>query len=133
MNKYSHPVGIGYFKYSEYLKDRDTEYPLPDQFKDNMVKLLNTISQIREKWGKPIHISSGYRPGRFNKAAGGATNSAHLSCEAVDLVDLDGSLAKFCEPLLQSLDLYMENPKRTPGWVHLQTRRTKSGNRVFQP
>jgi hypothetical protein len=133
MQKYSHPVGIGYFKYSEYLKDRDIEYPLTEEHRSNMTQLLYVISQIREKWGKPIQISSGYRPGRFNKAAGGAINSAHLTCEAVDLVDSDGSLAKFCEPLLQPLDLYMENPKRTNGWVHLQTRRTKSGNRVFQP
>jgi uncharacterized protein YcbK (DUF882 family) len=133
MTKYTHPVGIGYFKYSEFLKDREIEYPLTEQQRINMVFLLDVISTIREKWGKPIQISSGYRPGRFNKAAGGAEKSAHLTCEAVDLVDHDGSLAKFCEPLLQQLDLYMENPKRTPGWVHLQTRKTKSGSRVFQP
>jgi hypothetical protein len=133
MTKYSHPVGVGFFKYSEFLRDREIEYPLSEEHRINMAFLLDVISTIREKWGKPIQISSGYRPGRFNKAAGGATNSAHLTCEAVDLVDSDGSLAKFCEPLLQSLDLYMENPKRTPGWVHLQTRKTKSGNRVFQP
>lgn len=133
MNKYSPPIGVGYFRYSEYLKDREIEYPLTEEYGLNMVLLLDAISIIREKWGKPIQISSGYRPGRFNKAAGGALNSAHLTCEAVDLVDKDGSLAKFCEPLLQTLDLYMENPKRTPGWVHLQTRKTKSGNRVFQP
>lgn len=128
-------LGSKYFKTSEYLKDREIEYPLPDQFKENMKALLAKLDTVRFEWGKPLNISSGYRPGRFNKAAGGATNSAHLTCEAVDLVDTDGSLAKFLnnEERLKIYGLYLENPVRTPGWCHLQTRATKSGNRIFNP
>jgi hypothetical protein len=126
-------LGSRYFKTSEYLKDREIEYPLPDQFKENMKALLAKLDTVRFDWGKPLTISSGYRPGRFNKSAGGSRKSSHLSCEAADLVDKDGSLAKFCmEPgRLERWELYLENPARTPGWVHLQTRPTRT--RIFNP
>jgi hypothetical protein len=35
--------------------------------------------------------------------------------------------------LLEQYDLYMEDPLYTTTWVHLQTRPTKSGSRVFKP
>ncbi len=128
-------LGSKYFKYSEFLKDREIEYPLSDTLKTNMSVLLNRLDVLRHDWGKPMIISSGYRPGRFNKAAGGAPSSAHMTCEAVDIQDRDGELAKFLseEGLLASYGFYMENPSRTPGWCHLQTRATKSGNRIFMP
>lgn len=99
-----------------------------------MENLLTKLNILREKWGKPMTITSGYRPGRYNTAAGGARNSAHLTCEAVDIADADGSLKKY---LLKNLDLlekaglWMEHPDRTPSWCHLQTRAVK--NRVFNP
>jgi hypothetical protein len=81
-------------------------------------------------------VSSGYRPPSVNRRVGGAPNSAHLTCEAVDLRDMGGTLGKFLvkrQDLLVTHDLYMEDPKVTTTWVHLQTRPTKSGSRVFKP
>lgn len=128
-------LGSKYFKTSEYLKDREIEYPLSPILVSNMKHLLELIDVVRMEWGYPLQISSGYRPGRYNKTAGGSVNSAHLTCEAVDLVDIDGSLARFCANVnkLAGWGLYMENSERTPGWVHLQTRAPKSGNRIFNP
>lgn len=127
-------LGSKYFKTSEYLKDREIEYPLDDVLKQNMKALLAKLDIVRLDWGKPLVISSGYRPGRYNQVAGGAKNSAHLTCEAVDLVDSSGDLAAFLtEDKLVIYGLYLENPVRTPGWCHLQTRAPKSGNRIFNP
>lgn len=81
-----------------------------------------------------MFVSSGYRPGRFNKAAGGASRSSHMTCEAVDFKDADGSLAKWCLAnltVLKDAGLYLENPTKTVGWLHVQIRPTK--NRVFNP
>ena len=127
--------GSRYCSYAEFLKDREIEYPLSEEANLNMLDLLLRLDVVRKEWGRPLTISSGYRPGRYNKTAGGATTSAHLTCEAADLVDKDGTLAKFCAEAgrLEGWNLYMENPTRTPGWVHLQSRRPKSGNRIFNP
>lgn len=115
---------------------RDLEYPLGPIEEANLAKLLDKVNVIRARYGKPMYVSSGYRPGTYNKAAGGAPNSSHKTCEAVDFRDKDRELTKWLlqnSKILEELDLYMEHPLHTPSWVHLQTRPTKSGSRIFKP
>jgi hypothetical protein len=45
---------------------------------------------IREHFGKPIHVSSGYRSKDLNKAIGGSQTSQHSKGQAMD-IDMDGS------------------------------------------
>ncbi len=83
-----------------------------------------------------VKVSSGYRPGHYNKDAGGAPNSAHSTCQAVDFYDLDGKMDFYCLanlPILKRCGLYLEAPTGTQGWSHLSTRRPNSGARVFIP
>ena len=57
------------------------------------LKLLaeNIFEPIREHFGRPIFISSGYRSAALNKATPGAsTTSQHSKGEALD-IDLDGT------------------------------------------
>jgi hypothetical protein len=123
----------------EILKGRDRDYPLSLEMESNLNKLLDAVNKIRLAWGKSLVVTSGYRPGHFNKSASGAKKSAHLTCEAVDFSDPNGEFGKWCLnnlKLLEEAGLYMESPLYThepPGkrWVHLQIRPTK--NRVFIP
>lgn len=81
-------------------------------------------------------VSSGFRTPGANKAANGAKQSAHMTGQAVDLEDKDGSLGRALTAnpgLLDQFDLYIENPYYTAGWVHLQSRPTLSGRRIFTP
>jgi hypothetical protein len=58
---------------------------------ENFKKLaLNIFQPIREHFGKPIIISSGYRSAELNKAIGGSLSSQHSSGEAID-IDMDGT------------------------------------------
>lgn len=43
------------------------------------------LDKVREMWGKPIGVNSGYRSYELNKAVGGAKNSQHLRGEAADI------------------------------------------------
>jgi hypothetical protein len=123
-----------YFTREEYTKGRDVDEPLNEEQENNLDQLLQVMDKFREAYGKPLSISSGYRPSGVNASVGGAKKSAHMSCQAVDFFDPDGEVAKFCMnniDLLIKLDLYLESPAHTKGWVHLQTRKTK--NRIFIP
>lgn len=125
-----------YVTVSEYLKGREVKYPLGWKLTSNMKVLLKKINILRGKYGLPFIVNSGYRPGHYNRDAGGSIKSAHITCEAIDLQDRDLKLSTWLlnnRNLLEELDLYMEDPKYTKSWVHLQTRPTKSGNRVFIP
>ena len=60
--------------------------------KELIEKLLNPI---REAWGGPIIISSGYRCPKLNSRVGGSSTSAHLTGYAADLIPGNGQRAKF--------------------------------------
>ena len=50
-----------------------------NSLKDNLNKLIdNVLDPLRELYGKPIIVNSGYRCIKLNKAIGGAKNSQHL-------------------------------------------------------
>jgi hypothetical protein len=118
----------------EVLMGRDAENPLTKEMEANLAKLLEALNKFRSRYGKPMVVSSGYRPGKYNKSAGGAKNSAHLTCEATDFADADGKLKAYVKTnpsVLEECGLYMEDPERTKTWIHLQIRATK--NRVFKP
>lgn len=125
---------------TEYLtsKDkvrRDIAAPLTPAMRSNMEKLLIALNLIRDLYGKPMVVSSGYRPSVINAATPNASKtSCHLTCEACDFDDKDRKLVQWLlrnMDLLERAGLYMESPINTPTWVHLQTRAPRSGKRVF--
>ncbi len=52
----------------------------------SLVQLIdNVLDPIRERWGKPIYVNSGFRCKRLNEAVKGASNSQHMKGEAADI------------------------------------------------
>lgn len=51
-----------------------------------LTRLAKEVLQpIRDKWGKPIVITSGFRSEKVNKAVGGVKNSQHRLGQAADI------------------------------------------------
>ena len=106
---------------------RDNEYPLSDLLLKNVSILIGKINILEGICPLKFKVTSGYRPGKYNLAAGGALKSSHVTCEAVDIADNRGLLKDWCLKninKLSELGLFMEDPAKTPTWVHLQTRKT---------
>lgn len=60
-------------------------YPNPVQV-ENLQKLVkNVLDPLREKYGKPIKVNSGFRSAALNTAVNGAINSDHLHGFAADI------------------------------------------------
>ena len=117
---------------------RDAEAPLDETKKLNMQVLLERVNKLIAYTGfRNLTVRSGYRTPAINTACGGSKNSAHLTCEAVDLTNDGGHLANELTAnnakLLTMFNLYMEDPTVTPTWVHLTTRAPKSKRRIFKP
>lgn len=95
---------------------------------ENFKKLAENIFEpIREHFGVPIHISSGYRSKELNSAIGGSATSQHCSGEAID-IDMDGSASgvtnaqvfNFIKDNLQFDQLIWEfGSDSNPDWVHV--------------
>lgn len=56
------------------------------EIENNLNQLItNILDPLRESWGNPIIVSSGYRCQELNKAVGGAKTSQHLLGQASDI------------------------------------------------
>lgn len=98
-------------------------------------ELVVVLQCIREHFGKPLHITSGYRTAVHNAAVGGSKNSQHLLGKAADFW-VEGvavaTVAAYAESLLPGrggIGRYpkdAKHPNRKTGWVHVDTRANKS-------
>lgn len=119
-------------------RDKTHKDEYTQEISDNIDKeLLPKLNEFRKAYGKPMRVSSGWRPPTVNaKVKNAAKRSNHQLGLACDFVDKDGLLDKFCMDnlqLLETIGLYLEHPDATPGWCHLQCVPPRSGNRVFKP
>lgn len=80
-----------YFTLDEFTKSNEAYkrgiYNIPGSREvDNIVDLINVVlDPLREAYGKPIVVTSGYRCDKLNKAVGGAKNSHHRFGMAADI------------------------------------------------
>ena len=96
-------------------------------------EVLTVVLQcIREHFGKPVTITSGYRTAAHNAAVGGAKSSQHLLGRAADIrvqgVSVE-DVAAYAESLLPDwggVGRYPVKAGRATGWVHLDTRAEKA-------
>ena len=120
---------------SETAKRRGiSNMPTPEHI-ENFKKLAENVFQpIRDHFGVPIRISSGYRSEALNKAIGGAgkmvngkyvPSSQHCTGEAID-IDLDGTsitnkqIFDYIKANLEFDQLIWEfGTDANPDWVHV--------------
>ena len=100
------------------------------------VERVNDLLQRANR--SDIHeVRSGWRPQGINDVtANSAAHSRHLTGQAVDLPDTDRNLATWCVDNLDDLEavgLWMEDPRWTPTWVHLQIVPPRSEKTVYIP
>ena len=94
--------------------------------------LVVLLQAIREHFGKPVTITSGYRTAAHNTAVDGAKSSQHLLGRAADIQVQDTdplAVAAYAESLMPGwggVGRYPVKPGRARGWVHVDTRPNKS-------
>lgn len=100
--------------------------PLPEHLDNMKILAVNVFEPIREHFGVPIYISSGYRSEALNKAIKGSKSSQHCKGQAMD-IDMDGSglisnadVFIFIRSSLQFDQLIWEfGDTNNPDWVHV--------------
>lgn len=123
------------------MKCRDgTEYPA--LWADRLVELFTQLDVIRQWWGGPLVVVSGYRTPAHNTQIGGAGQSWHVEGRAVDLRPIGSPLtvhdihrlhnvinqliSENRIPLIGGVGVYPLHKRAdgmlVPGWVHVDTR-----------
>lgn len=110
--------------------------PTPEHLENLKVICEEVFDKVREHFGVPIYISSGYRSAALNKAIGGSATSDHNNGRALDL-DQDGhgngvrnkDVFNFIKDNLEFDQLIAEgsNGSGDMNWVHVGYR--KGANR----
>lgn len=71
---------------SDTAKEKGIDNTPNGEILHNLDRLISDIlDPIRERWGKPIYVTSGYRCSRLNKLVGGAPTSQHVLGKAADI------------------------------------------------
>lgn len=80
-----------YFSFQEFERSETaTRYAIdnsmPEAAKANVAVLVDwVLDPLREAWGRPIYVNSGYRCPELNKAVGGSKTSHHMRGMAADI------------------------------------------------
>jgi len=108
-----------------------------DEHLKNLQVVVDEIAQpLRDHFGKPVRINSGYRSPALNDAIGGSKKSQHSKGEAIDLeidgvsnMEVAGWITENCDYDQVILEFY--NPAEGPnsGWVHASCKADLSQNR----
>ena len=70
----------------------------PKEAEENLRSLVEQVlDPLREAYGRPIHVNSGYRCPRLNRLVGGSPNSQHMRGEAADIRPVVGNEADLPE------------------------------------
>lgn len=113
---------------------------MPELVEAHVVELVDKLlDSLREAWGGPLTVSSGYRCEELNRAVEGSTTSAHLDGWAADLVpDKDDprgveGLISFAVEWLTStgipFDQCINEKSGNSRWLHLGIRNREGKQR----
>ena len=92
---FSAPVG-SFISVGEVLQYDSRRIPAKGSNEEAAILLIcREFDEIRQAWGLPIGVTSGYRPEPFNAEVGGAPESFHVTGMALDIYPCDGQLDDF--------------------------------------
>lgn len=97
--------------------------PTPEHLENIKILCEKVLEPLREHFGHPLNISSGYRSKTLNYFIGGTLKSQHLEGKAVDL-DLDGTSygttnKMLFDYILKNLDFDQVINEYDYSWVHV--------------
>ena len=84
-----------YFTVGEVTQGDRRRVPSDPTVIKNILALAHELDKIREAWGKPIGVTSWYRPRAINRAVGGVQDSQHINGGAADIYPIGGDIFAF--------------------------------------
>ena len=95
------------------------------------------LDPVREKFGLPITVTSGYRSEALNRAVGGSRTSQHMTGDAADIVcrsTTNSALFRLMEQMVRNGEIevgqliWEGGTAETPAWIHVSNPREGKKN-----
>ena len=97
----------------------------PPDIKVKLTSLANDcLDPVRELWGKPIHVNSGFRCKQLNDAVGSKDTSQHLRGEAADITTGSKEGNKRLFDMIVASDIKFDQliDESNYSWIHISYR-----------
>lgn len=125
---------IAEMTYSDMARQKGIDNTPPPAIKVKLTSLINNLlDPIREAWGGPIYVNSGYRCPVLNKAVGGVPTSQHQKGEAADLTVGSPELNQQLFDLIAKGDFDFDQliDESHYGWVHISYSAGKNRHKIL--
>jgi len=114
-------------------KGINEQYTPPQEVVGNLDTLARLVLQpLRDKLGKPLNVSSGYRCTRVNTAIGGVHNSQHLFGQAADTEVPGMTIEDWFKWVLESGIEFDQLIQEFNQWVHISYNEGHNRHEVFR-
>jgi zinc D-Ala-D-Ala carboxypeptidase len=124
-----------HFTIKELCKTNRALPNVPDkQVEANLADLIiNVLDPLREIYGRPIRVNSGYRSPLVNAAVGGAKNSDHLYGMAADITTGSKSDNALLFKLIRDNFTYKQLiDEKDFSWVHVSFDKNNNKKQILQ-
>lgn len=93
----------------------------------------NILDPLRERYGKPIRVSSGYRSEKLNRSVNGATSSQHRLGEAADItVGSKKGNRELYEIIRNELSFDQLIDEKDFSWVHVSFKKGRNRKQLLK-
>lgn len=128
-----------YFTVSELIRSdtaqqKGIDNTPPPAIKVKLTSLINNLlDPIREAWGGPISVNSGYRCPVLNKAVGGVPSSQHQKGEAADITVGSPELNQQLFDLIATGDFDFDQliDESHYSWIHISFAAGKNRHQIL--
>ena len=123
------------FTLAELIRTSSTYPNKPSTLEKIALKQLavKVLQPLRDAYGKPITVNSGYRSPLVNKSVGGVPTSQHVKGEAADITSGSKQENKVLFDLIKNtLDFDQLINERDYTWIHVSFRTGKNRKQILK-
>ena len=96
----------------------------------------NLLDNLRQDWGSPIRVTSGYRCPLLNRLVGGVKNSLHIEGKAADIQPIGRKFEDFTAFLVEWLkdkdfDNCIIEKSGSSRWIHISFDAKRNRRKIF--
>lgn len=130
-----------YFKFIEMINSAKAaefsidNFPKDCDIIDNIIYTMECLDKIREEYGLPLYISSGYRCPDLNTKVGGKETSQHLKGQAADVnlgsTEKNRAFFNWCSCNKDDVNFDQLIDESHFSWVHISFKKENNRKQVL--
>ena len=110
-------------------------WPKDADIMDNIIFTMECLDKIREDYGLPLYITSGYRCEELNERLKGSKTSQHMKGQAADInlgsTDKNFAFFNWCQANINDLPIDQLIDESKYSWVHISFKKEGARKQVL--